>query len=653
MSTRFMAYDKIDFTGGKFYIPNDMILAKNIGLLAENCTHHYLPGTHKNAKVVLGLNPPLSDRASVRINQLLAELDVRIGRIKRLSDAKAQIKNKEVTIDNFPWIDSEFKPIGEYQLEAIHCLMNSDAVLLDADCGLGKTYMSIQALVGIKERMASEGKKMRALVLCPKSLIDDAWILDVKKFKAPLSCLNMRKIKIPPKQNWVDIPGGHDVYLVNYDLITQPKWINALHQMKFDILIADESSKLKSSDATRAKACKFLSNTIPIKWLLSGSPMPNGIEDLWMQFFILDNGATLGNNKTSFMEDTHYKIDLTKRTEDLPTKGRKRGFGEFKWSPKKGEVDRVKKRIEPVVLRYKIDDCVDLPEQVFIRKYVPMPLEQQRVYNDLKTDFISFIDNGGVVLAKNALAEMSKFLQITGGFVKYSDDTESFYTFKENPKMDALLELLDEIEGFVLIWAWHQHETEAIARILTDKYKTADNGYECPAITSKMPDKERSRVLALARAGKLRHMVANEATIGHGHTLVAGHHCIYYSQNFNYELRHQTVKRIHRIGQTRTCYYYDLVGINTIDVVILDALMRKEAIQNFIMNPKVWLMPAKDYRYDNRSQIVFDSGTREVGGSDEADRPDDSYGCDLYVHPIGETEEISELQLLPYEPNAH
>ncbi len=559
-------YDQIDYASNKFYAPNHLVIDIEFGKLAANGTHQYVPATHSWARFISRKNWPLTERASARIAYLAEEVRQRTIRIAMIQDI---LQNKD------QWIDiNQFAPPGitlfNHQQEAVNVILKVPRVPIIADCGLGKTLISLMLIKALK----AQGLPCKTLVVCPKTLIDNAWKEDHAKLTPDLKFINLRRVKQPSK-DYIEIPPDGDIYAINYDLVRQEKWHRALHAFGFDGIFFDESSRLKEHTTAQFKAARHIAQDVQRVHMLSGSPMPNGVIDLWSQMFLTDNGATLSNDYNFFREKTHRFI-ATKEKTSQGKQSYQQGF----WRELKEAAVEVHKAIAPVILRYKKEECVDLPEKVFVRHYIELSPEQQKAYNDLKTQFITFLDEGGIVTTQSILVEMSKFLQITGGFVRDSADKETIHVFKQNPKLEALTELLEGIEARsdrpVLIWAWHRWEIDTISEKLN-----------CAKVYGGMSDTEVNEALRRFKASEERYLVANAGSLGHGHTFVNGSYSIFYSNSFNYELRHQAVDRRHRIGQKETCYYYDLVARNTIDPVILNALQRKAALQEFVINPKL------------------------------------------------------------------
>lgn len=439
----------------------------------------------------------------------------------------------------------------DYQQEAIGVMSRVNRVYLNGACGTGKTFMSLMSIEAIRRA----GLPAKTLILCPKALILGAWAEDIEKFTS-MTWQNLRVERDP-------VP-GRDLYLLNYDYLSRQEFLEKLLKERFDILVLDEATKAKSHEGKRAANICELADSIPRKWLLSGTPIPNGIQDAWMQFRILDGtGATLSRDFFDFRRKTHIEI---KPDEGQPF-----------WKPTPAGIRKVKARIQPLMLTYLKEVVLDLPEKVRKNIRVELTKEQTKIYNALVDEFIAWVDEAsaeGRITARNILTQLNKLHQLCGGGV--IDDDHNVRYLDDNPKMETLDEILEEIgDEQCIIWANFQHEVEAVAAHLN-----------CPYIHGKVSDTRRQKIIKAFKAKELKHFVAHPGTIGHGMTLVTSHYMIYYSRDFSYEYSAQTEDRIHRIGQTEKCIYFYLIAEGTVDQKIADALDGKADIQDYLTNPR-------------------------------------------------------------------
>jgi superfamily II DNA or RNA helicase len=544
-----LPHSECHFTRGNFYIPESFLITENLGVLASTGLHYMLPSTHKTARILRERGWPLTEAAQLRSDELWMEMYLNKDIIQMIADAK----------QNQQEISWALKPPRAHQKEAINVLMKVPYAYLAADCGLGKTYIIINMVKGLK----LEGKPCKTLVLCPKSLVGGVWGPEVEEWAPDLKFVNLRDFK---KKDIV--PEDGDIYAINYDMVWRDQWVDRLGEMNWDILVLDEATRVKTHTSNAAKAVKQLSEGIPKRIPMSGSPMPNGLNDLWHQYYIMDNGVTLSNHYITYR-------DVTQNEVHLPADGGRRRFDLTIYKDKRGALPVIKDRIAPVTLRYEKLKCMDLPEQLFIRRYFTLSKEQLDAYADLREQYITFLEDGGIITTPSINSEIGKLLQICGGFIIDSEDKTVVHSFKPNPKMELLKDCLLETEGPVLIWAWHRCEVEALAKEL-----------DCPYVYGGMNDKLAARNIAAFKRGEIDYLIANQASMGHGHTFIKGNYMYYYSQQHNYEYRHQTGERVNRWGNDKICYATDLIAKGKMDEVVLNALMTKQSNQNFVINPR-------------------------------------------------------------------
>jgi SNF2 family DNA or RNA helicase len=213
-------------------------------------------------------------------------------------------------------------------------------------------------------------------------------------------------------------------------------------------------------------------------------------------------------------------------------------------------------------------DCLDLPDKVYQKRLIPLSKKQRDIYDQLKENARVIIEDK-TVQYNTKLTEIIKLLQVTAGFIKTEEgDIEEF----ESAKMKELLNVIDETEGKVIIWANWVHSLEMIIRELKKKY--GDDSVV--AIYGDIPEKQREEaVLNFQSDNKVRFFVSNPQTGGYGLTLTEANTVIYFSNNYDLEQRQQSEDRAHRIGQNNKVLYVDLVAEKTIDEFVIKALNLK------------------------------------------------------------------------------
>lgn len=501
-----------------------------------------VPATPYYANVLKGL--PMNERAS----DLLESVREMHREHKQNLANLAQLRELD-----FSFFKKPYQPYN-HQGEALRLIWDTSYAAIFADCGTGKTPLFVWFI----ELLRQAGMPFKTIVICPKSLIKQAWQNDIIKMSDNLEGTNLHY-----KRQSRDNP----IHIINYESVNSR--LDWLLEQKYDLIVFDESSKAKTRTSQRTKACTTLAHSIPKRFILSGSPAPNGPIDLWSQFFILDKGMTLGNDFSDFRRRTHN----SKEDE----------FGREKWFVHDRGAEMIKTAIAPLVLRYKLEECIDMPEQVFVKRRVHLSKEQVAAYSEIDKEMVTTID-GEDVVAPYSVVQMQKFCQITGGWL--IDNDGNLHSFPKNPKLDATLEFIEEVgRQKIIIWTWYQHHNHGVANALRSKgYKVSQTFTNCFGIDG--TKRKFDAVIEEWRSdGEI--LVANHETLGYGHTLNEAKYMVYYDNSFNFDHRYQTLRRNWRSGQLDRTVVCDLVAIGTIDVYMLAALRTKEAMQAYLIDPEV------------------------------------------------------------------
>lgn len=466
----------------------------------------------------------------------------------------------------------------KHQLEALNIAKTQNLAMFH-DCGCGKTRTALEV---INAFMANPDKYCQALVVCPLSIIEAAWIEDCKKFTPHLDIVSLWSKKSADRKK--RLAEEHDIYVANFE--TFKLLYNDIVAKRFGIIIVDESSKMKdfSSQTTKAllsfaginsKKSQFKSDyIIPHRYVLSGTPAPNDMDEYWSQIkFITGAGNDVFNdNFYAFRNYYFYSINITPVNRIY--KFRKQMQQEF--------MDKMKS-VAHVVRK---EDALDLPEQTHVIRNVKLSDAELKAYNTLENDFILQVEND-VVLAETALTEIMKLRQLTSGFC-YTMNGETYQT--GTSKLNELKDLLTEIGNHqVIIWANFKQEIQLLLNELPNS----------AAIWSGTPD--RDAVIKDFQQGKIKYLIANPQSAAHGLTFVNCQYAVYYSLNYSYELQKQSQDRIHRAGQTKPVTYYYLIADNTIDGVIYKAVGNKADLSTSILN---YLKDGKNETRTNKTHAL-------------------------------------------------
>jgi len=453
----------------------------------------------------------------------------------------------------------------EHQIEGINRGRQGNCALF-WDCGVGKTLVALHI---IKHWIAKgEGP---ALVVCPLSIIDAAWIQDSCRFTPELSIVSLHdKISLVREKRLAE---KHDIYVANYE--TLKSLYPALAAKGFGTLIVDESSKMKNpkSQITRAllsfagiefrKSPYKAGVVIPHRYVLSGTPAPNNEGEHWAQIKMITGP---GNE---CLHDNFYAFrSMFFQTIPLGLTGQKI----FKFRTGMQEV--LLDAIAPITHVVRKQDALDLPEQVHQIRNVVLSGPELKAYETMEKDLVLRLKDE-TILSTNALVEVMKLRQLTSGFI-YGEDTHRV----GRSKLNELVDLLDAIgDNQVIIWANFKEEIQSLLKELPDSQ----------ALWSGCAD--RDQTVRDFVAGKFRYLIANPQSAAHGLTFTNCRYAVYFSLNYSYEMLKQSQDRIHRIGQKYSTTYYYLLANKTIDPVIYRALNGKASLSQatlaYLKNGKV------------------------------------------------------------------
>ena len=458
--------------------------------------------------------------------------------------------------------DFHSKP-WKHQLDALQDSIKEKNYALFFEVGTGKTLTSI--LIA-RSKMAMEGRKLKVLVMCPLIVIDN-WVKEWKKFsrlKAEGLVGSGAKVRNAITNSKAD------VLIINYDKIIQQGVQQFLIDRSSDIIIFDEIHKLKQHDSKRSKAAFAIAKTARYRIGLTGTPILNSPMDLFSQFRCLDLGQSFGDNFYSF----RIKYFRDKNA------GMPHGKHFPEWVPRIGAAQAITKQVAGFSAHVKKLDCLDLPPLVRETISVELSTQQRHVYDEVKKDFVSYMDDGTAVVARIALTKLQKLLQITTGFVCVESTTtnkKSVKVFPKNPKAEALRELLEMTipSGKVIVWcAFKQNyvEVAAVCKKLKLPYVEVHG-----AISEKVKFKA---VEAFNNDADTKVFIGHPGSGGIGINLVVAPTSIFYSRSFSLEHDLQAEARNHRGGSEihERVTRFDLVAKDTVDEFVLKKLAAKEAI---------------------------------------------------------------------------
>jgi SNF2 family DNA or RNA helicase len=336
----------------------------------------------------------------------------------------------------------------------------------------------------------------------------------------------------------------------------------------------DESTTIKSPTASRTKTVLKLRTLAKYRRILTGSPVTKSPLDLYTQCFFLDPDYLDFSSYYTFKNRYSIMVD------------RNVGSHSFKLVTGYRRLDELNKKLENFSYRVLKEDCLDLPEKIYMKRIVPLSPEQLKAYTEMKKHAITELE-GRQTTAASALAQLVRLHQITCGHLALDDGEVK--TLKNN-RIKELLDILEEIDGKVIIWAIYRHDIKEITRILSERY----GANSVASFFGDTLDRDRQDIVDRFqdRESDLRFFVGNPRTGGYGLTLTASHTVIYYSNSYDLEIRLQSEDRAHRISQKEKVTYIDLISEGTVDEYIVKNLRGKINLATKILGEdlKKWLI---------------------------------------------------------------
>lgn len=473
------------------------------------------------------------------------------------------------------------RPLWNHQVEAIKRGLTHQDIFLAMEMGTGKSRTTIEIL---RRRYHENGRLMKTLIICPV-IVCDNW----KREFAMYSKINPNDIIVLTQagkirtREFIKATGDRleraKIIVTNYQGLLMDDLYNLLKQWQPEIIVVDESHKVKGHTSKTAKKLTVLSDLTKHNILLTGTPILNSPMDLWMQFRVLDSGDTFGKNFFAFR--AQYFKDANSHFA-----GKSTHFPKFVPAP--GAYALIQAKIKDKMVRALKKDCLDLPPLVRQEVRVEMSPEQKRMYKEMKDEFIAFLesqkkDQSLTVVANLAVVKSMRLQQIVTGYANTLEKGE--VRLQDIPRMKALQELLEDItpEHKVIVWAVFKENYRMIKELCESM------GIEYAEIHGDISNARRVEEMDRFRQDpKCRVVIANQSAGGAGINLVEASYSIYYSKGYSLEHELQSESRNHRGGSeihdkiTRI----DLVAPGTIDELINDALQRKQSVADVILDWK-------------------------------------------------------------------
>lgn len=433
--------------------------------------------------------------------------------------------------------------LHDYQRRAIQFVKDKRRCFLMLEMGLGKTTSTLTAVSDLLDSFAV-GK---VLVIAPLRVANSVWKQEAANWEH-LRHLRVNICTGPEKQRLMALHNDADIYVINRENV---QWLADRYGKKwpFDCVVIDESSSFKNSQSKRFRALRKMLPETNYMILLTGTPSPNGLQDLWAQCYLIDFGQSLGRTLTGFRQrffDQDY-------------------FG-HSYTIRAGCADKIHELIAPFSISMKAEDYLDMPERVMLVEKVELSKSELAAYKDFEDRMFMEVGDDEIE-AMSAAVLAGKLMQFSSGAM-YTDENHNWAKIHDR-KIDALKELVEQNEGENILIAYNfKSDLERIRAALPQA-----------EVLGKDQD-----VIDRWNKGLIPVLLAQPASAGHGLNLQKGGSlCVWFSLNWSLELYQQFNARLHRQGQTKPVRIVHMITQGTIDERVVSVLADKDASQQGLM----------------------------------------------------------------------
>ena len=435
---------------------------------------------------------------------------------------------------------------------------------LFADMGTGKSYMLINNFSMLYDKGLLNG----VLIVAPKGVYRNWFDTEIPKhipehvqYRMAIWNPQPRKAEEQALNSLFDITEDLKILVMNieaFSTVKGSKYASRFLLCHDAMMVIDESTTIKTPTSARSKSTEKVGRGARFKRIATGSPVTKSPMDLYQQCAFLSPNCLNAASYYSFQARYAVVIERSVATHS------------FKQVVGYRRLDELKEKLDRFSFRVTKEECLDLPDKLYVKREVDLTDEQKRAYLQMKSMALSQFKEG-VTSTVNALTQLMRLHQIVCGHVKL-DNGEVIEL--PNNRIGELLSVVEETDGKIIIWDYGMNSVGMY-------YGDTD-------------DDERKRVLEEFQKpnSEMRFFVGNPSTGGYGLTLTAAHTMVYYSNSFDLEKRLQSEDRAHRIGQTKNVTYIDLIAVGTVDEKIVKALRDKIDIATQVMGEdfKQWLI---------------------------------------------------------------
>ena len=403
-------------------------------------------------------------------------------------------------------------------------------------------------LTAVQDLMYDRFEVEKTLVIAPLRVAEDTWSREADKWDH-LRSLRISKVLGSAKTRIRALHADADLYVINRENVV---WlVRYLKSRKepwpFDMVVIDELSSFKSSQAQRFKALRKIRPHVKRIVGLTGTPAANSLMDLWAEIGILDAGERLGRFIGRYRE-TYFRPAFVSPSGVV-----------YKYTPRPGALEAITERISDITISLKASDYLELPDEIDSVIGVELPGQAKEAYRKMERDALLELEDRQIT-ALNAAAVVSKLTQISNGFIYDGDGRASRI---HDAKTDALKELIEQADGPVLVFYEFREDAEHLLRQIDGAVMLAGEVE-----------------IMQWNAGRIPVLLAHPASVGYGLNLQDGGHIIvWYGLTWSLELYQQANARLYRQGQQKPVIIHHILAAGTIDEQVMAALRHKDTSQ--------------------------------------------------------------------------
>ena len=466
-----------------------------------------------------------------------------------------------------------------HQIKALEMSWDRPYFAYFMEMGTGKSKVLIDNI----SMLYDNGKINGVLIVAPKGVVKNWYegeipthLVDHIEYKSVLWQSSITQTQQKNLDSLFETGEDLHILIMNVEALSTKKGYDFAQKFLFShraMMAVDESTTIKNPEAKRTKNICQLGLATKYNRILTGSPVTKSPLDLYKQCEFLSPG--LLGHESYYTFRTRYAV---MRTANFGGRSVQIVVGYR-------NLDELSEKLKAFSYRVLKDECLDLPKKTFMKRIVSLTSDQMKVYKEMsKLALASF--NGKMMTTATVLTQLMRLQQITCG--NFIADDGTMHELATN-RLPELMDLLDEIEGKVVIWANFQRDVHRIIEAINKEYGP-DSFVDYYGLT---PQEDRQKNIKKFQDpnSKVKFFIGTTQTGGYGITLTAASTMIYYSNGYDLEKRQQSEARIDRIGQERPMTYIDIICENTVDTRIVKALRKKVNIATQIMGEelKEWI----------------------------------------------------------------